>query len=69
MEALPSTLPLIVELKTPAASAALLAAIARRRAERAAELMLEHLNHIEASLDLKAPPDDAVDLATALMAR
>jgi DNA-binding GntR family transcriptional regulator len=47
----------------------LLAAIARRRADRAAELMLEHLNHIEASLDLKTPPDDAVDLATALMAR
>jgi hypothetical protein len=31
--------------------------------------MLEHLNHIEASLDLKTPLDDAVDLATALMAR
>jgi DNA-binding GntR family transcriptional regulator len=47
----------------------LLTAIARRRADRAAELMLEHLNHIEASLDLKTPLDDAVDLATALMAR
>jgi len=47
----------------------LLNAIARRRADRAAELMLEHLNHIEASLDLKAPRDEVVDLATALMAR
>lgn len=47
----------------------LLNAIARRRADRAAELMLEHLNHIEASLDLKAPRDEAVDLAEALMAR
>ncbi len=47
----------------------LLNAIARRRADRAAELMLEHLSHIEASLDLKAPRDEAVDLAEALMAR
>ena len=47
----------------------LLTAIARRRADRAAELMLEHLHHIEASLDLKAPRDEAVDLAAALMAR
>jgi DNA-binding GntR family transcriptional regulator len=47
----------------------LLAAIARRRADRAAELMLEHLNHIEASLDLSAPRDQAVDLAAALRAR
>jgi len=47
----------------------LLAAIARRRADRAAALMLEHLNHIESSLDLKAPRDEAVDLAAVLMAR
>ena len=47
----------------------LLNAIARRRSDRAAELMLEHLSHIEASLDLKAPRDEAVDLAEALMAR
>ena len=49
--------------------ALLLNAIARRRADRAAELMLEHLNHIEASLELKAPRDETVDLAAALMAR
>ena len=47
----------------------LLNAIARRRADRAAELMLEHLAHIEASLDLRAPRDEAVDLAAALMPR
>ena len=47
----------------------LLNAIVRRRPDRAAELMLEHLNHIEASLDLNAPRDEAVDLAEALMAR
>lgn len=47
----------------------LLNAIARRRADRAAELMLEHLGHVESSLDLKAPRDEAVDLAAALMAR
>ena len=46
----------------------LLNAIARRRADRAAELMLRHLNHVEASLDLETPHDDAVDLAAALMA-
>jgi len=47
----------------------LLNAIVRRRPDRAAELMLEHLNHIEASLDLNAPREEAVDLAEALMAR
>jgi DNA-binding GntR family transcriptional regulator len=47
----------------------LLTAISRRRAERAAELMLEHLHHIEASLDLQAPREEAVDLAAALMVR
>lgn len=47
----------------------LLTAMTRRRADRAAELMLEHLNHIEASLDLQAPRDEAVDLAAVLMAR
>jgi DNA-binding GntR family transcriptional regulator len=47
----------------------LLNAIARRRADRAAELMLVHLHHIEASLDLKAARDEVVDLASALMAR
>lgn len=47
----------------------LLNAIARRRADRAAEMMLDHLNHIEASLELKAPRDEVVDLAEALMAR
>jgi len=47
----------------------LLTAMTRRRADRAAELMLEHLNHIEASLDLQAPRDEGVDLAAALMAR
>ncbi len=49
--------------------ALLLTAIARRRAERAAELMLEHLDHCEASLDLRAPRDQAVDLVAALMLR
>ncbi len=49
--------------------ALLLNAIARRRADRAAELMLEHLSHIEASLDLEVPRDRAVDLAAVLMAR
>ncbi len=49
--------------------ALLLNAIARRRADRAAELMLEHLAHCEASLNLRAPRDQAVDLATALMPR
>ena len=47
----------------------LLTAINRRRTDRAAELMLEHLNHIEASLDLETPRDKGVDLAAALMAR
>ena len=47
----------------------LLAAMTRRRADRAAGLMLEHLNHIEASLDLQAPRDEGLDLAAALMAR
>jgi DNA-binding GntR family transcriptional regulator len=47
----------------------LLNAIARRRADRAAELMLEHLHHIEASLDLAAPRDEAVDLAAVLAVR
>ena len=47
----------------------LLAAIARRRADRAAALMLQHLDHIEASLDLRQPRDEPVDLAEALMAR
>jgi DNA-binding GntR family transcriptional regulator len=47
----------------------LLNAIARRRADRAADLMLEHLNHVESSLDLQAPCDESVDLAAALMPR
>ena len=47
----------------------LLSAIDRRRADRAAALMLEHLDHIEASLDLRMPRDEPVDLAAALMPR
>ncbi|HEX6705692.1 MAG TPA: GntR family transcriptional regulator [Albitalea sp.] len=47
----------------------LLAAIERRRADRAAALMLEHLDHIEASLDLRPAHDAPVDLAAALMPR
>ncbi|WP_280151307.1 GntR family transcriptional regulator [Piscinibacter sp. XHJ-5] len=44
----------------------LLAAIERRRAERAAALMVEHLDHIEGSLDLRPQRDAPVDLAAAL---
>lgn len=44
----------------------LLNAIARRRADRAAELMLQHLDHIEGSLNLRARSDAPVDLAAAL---
>ena len=47
----------------------LLAAIARRRADRAAELMVEHLDHIEASLDFRPPHDKQVDVAAVLMPR
>jgi DNA-binding GntR family transcriptional regulator len=47
----------------------LLNAIVGRRADRADELMLEHLNHVESSLDLKTPLDKAVYLAAALMSR
>jgi DNA-binding GntR family transcriptional regulator len=47
----------------------LLNAIERRRADRAAELVLEHLNHIESSLDLTPQRDVPVDLALALKAR
>ena len=46
--------------------ALLLSAIERRRADRAAQLMLEHLDHIEASLDLRAPREAEVDLAAVL---
>jgi DNA-binding GntR family transcriptional regulator len=41
-------------------------AIAARRADRAAALMLEHLDHIESSLDLSPRRDAKVDLAAAL---
>jgi DNA-binding GntR family transcriptional regulator len=44
----------------------LLNAIERRRAERAVELMLHHLDHIESSLNLAPRTDGPVDLATAL---
>lgn len=47
----------------------LLAAIERRRADRAAALMLEHLSHIEGSLDLRPARDGPVDLAAVLMGR
>lgn len=47
----------------------LLNAIARRRADRASDLMLEHLAHIEASLDLRRLRDKTVDLAAVLMPR
>lgn len=47
----------------------LLTAIARGRAERAAEFMLEHLNHIEASLDFTPAQDRQVDVAAVLMRR
>lgn len=46
--------------------ARLLSAIAARRADRAAALMLEHLDHIESSLDLSPRRDAKVDLAAAL---
>lgn len=46
--------------------AQLLAAIAARRVERAAALMLDHLDHIESSLDLSPRSDAPVDLAAAL---
>lgn len=44
----------------------LLNAIERRRADRAAELMLHHLDHIEGSLNLAPRADAPVDLAAAL---
>lgn len=44
----------------------LLGAIERRRADRAAELMLHHLHHIEGSLNLAPKADAPVDLADAL---
>jgi len=44
----------------------LLSAIEGRRVERAVALMLEHLDHIESSLDLSPRPDAPVDLAAAL---
>jgi DNA-binding GntR family transcriptional regulator len=47
----------------------LLHAIERRRADRAAELMLHHLDHIEGSLHLAPRADAPVDLAVALRVR
>ena len=47
----------------------LLKAIERRRSDRAVALMIEHLDHIEHSLDLRATVDEPVDLATALSLR
>lgn len=47
----------------------LLAAMERRRADRAASLMIEHLSHIESSLNLIPQRDAPVDLALALRAR
>ena len=44
----------------------LLTAIEGRRTERAVGLMLEHLDHIEASLDLSGRSEAPVDLAEAL---
>jgi DNA-binding GntR family transcriptional regulator len=44
----------------------MLAAIEGRRTERAVALMLEHLDHIESSLDLSPRTDVPVDLAAAL---
>jgi DNA-binding GntR family transcriptional regulator len=44
----------------------LVAAIEARRGERAVALMLEHLDHIESSLDLSPRRDAPVDLAAAL---
>ena len=44
----------------------LVSAIESRRGERAAALMLEHLDHIESSLDLTPRRDAPVDLAAAL---
>jgi DNA-binding GntR family transcriptional regulator len=46
--------------------ALLLGAIEGRRGERAVALMLEHLDHIESSLDLSPRRDAPVDLAAAL---
>jgi DNA-binding GntR family transcriptional regulator len=46
--------------------ALLLAAIEGRRTERAVALMLEHLDHIESSLDLSGRSREPVDLAAAL---
>ena len=44
----------------------ILNAIARRRGERAVELMLQHLDHIEGSLNLRPRSDAPVDLAAVL---
>ncbi len=46
--------------------ALLVAAIEARRTERAVALMIEHLDHIESSLDLSPRSDAPVDLAAAL---
>lgn len=46
--------------------ALLVAAIEARRTERAVALMIEHLDHIEASLDFAPRTDAPVDLAAAL---
>ena len=46
--------------------ALILAAIEGRRAERAVALMLEHLDHIESSLDLVPRTEAPIDLAAAL---
>jgi DNA-binding GntR family transcriptional regulator len=46
--------------------ALILAAIEGRRVERAVALMLEHLDHIESSLDLEPRTEAPIDLAAAL---
>lgn len=48
--------------------ALLLGAIEGRRTERAVSLMIEHLDHIESSLDLSPRRDEPGDLAAALRA-
>ena len=48
--------------------AAIVEALAAGEAKRLAQLVVEHLNHVEAGLDLSVPDDGPIDLAAALAA-
>ena len=48
--------------------AAIVEALATGEAKRLAQLVVEHLNHVEAGLDLSVPDDGPIDLAAALAA-